>query len=254
MVDVGDETGTTPDQFIAALNPNIVGVLFPAHLEEHGATLSLDLLSKLSHQAQIPVIVDAAYMNFPPELMRTYAERGADLTCFSAKYFYGPNAGGFVAGSQALVRAISGLDFTRYESGAYRTFGRAFKMGRFEIAATALALKEWFEMDHAARWARYARQAATLREQLAGTPGLTCTPMFFTMDERFHAEPINCLDIAVSRSAGLSARELDACLVGGTPSIRAFLHDNALAVVMETVPEGQESLIGTRVLDALKSA
>jgi len=251
MVDVGDDRGTTADQLAAALQADVVAVLFPAHLEGQGTTLGLETVAMLAHSAGVAVVVDAAYMNFPPELMGTYARRGADLTCFSAKYFYGPNAGGFVSGRRDLVQSIAGLDFTRYESGQYRTFGRAFKMGRFEIAATALALQEWFETDHTVRWAQYARQVDALCAQLAGTRGLTCTPMCFTMDERFEPEPINCLAIALSSAAGLTARQLDARLTASTPSIRAVLHGDSLAVVMETVPEGQECLIGNRVLEAL---
>ena len=41
-----------------------------------------------------------------------------DVACFSAKYFWGPNGGGFVAGRAAVVADVAALDFTGYESGA----------------------------------------------------------------------------------------------------------------------------------------
>ena len=42
--------------------------------------------------------------------------RAGDVACFSAKYFCGPNAGGFVAGAAGPVADVAALDFTGYES------------------------------------------------------------------------------------------------------------------------------------------
>ena len=63
------------------------------------------------------MVVDAAYLSYPlSELARWAAQ--ADLACFSAKYFRGPNGGGFVAGRRRRSSALAALDFTGYESGA----------------------------------------------------------------------------------------------------------------------------------------
>ena len=42
-------------------------------------------------------------MSYPTDLIASYGEQGADLTMFSAKYFWGPNAGGFVYGTRELI-------------------------------------------------------------------------------------------------------------------------------------------------------
>jgi D-glucosaminate-6-phosphate ammonia-lyase len=54
------------------------------------------------------------------------------LTCVSAKYFGGPNAGGFVSGKADYVQAVRGMEGTNDESGPYKSLGRAFQMGRYE--------------------------------------------------------------------------------------------------------------------------
>ncbi len=114
----------------------------------------------------VPVLVDAAYLNDPPSIMSTFIPRGADLVCFSAKYFWGPNSSGFICGRRDLIDAVAGIDFTRYESGKYLTFGRPWKMDRQIIVATVLALKEWLEMDHKARWESYREKVAAMRRVL----------------------------------------------------------------------------------------
>ena len=189
-------------------------------------------------------------MNYPVEIMGSFTAQGADLVCFSAKYFGGPNAAGFVAGRQDLIAAVAALDFTRHESGPYRRFGRAFKMDRQTVVATVVALEEWLTMDHAARWAGYRRQVDALRAGLAALPDATLSPMCFTMDERLIPEPINCLVVELSPRAERSAAQLAAMLAAGNPSIRCIVEGSALAIVVETVREGEEKLIVERILQA----
>ena len=74
-------------------------------------------------------------MSYPTDLIASYGEQGADLTMFSAKYFWGPNAGGFVYGTRELIDMVAQIDFTRFESGKHLIFGRAFKMDRAPSSA-----------------------------------------------------------------------------------------------------------------------
>ena len=65
-----------------------------------------------------------------------------------------------MAGRAGLVADIAALDFVGYESGRWRTFGRAFKLDRATVAATVAALEEWVGLDHDARLAGYADAGA----------------------------------------------------------------------------------------------
>ncbi|HVB14087.1 MAG TPA: hypothetical protein VNH38_04945 [Candidatus Dormibacteraeota bacterium] len=72
--------------------------------------------------------------------------------------------------------------------GTHLNFGRAFKLDRTSVVATALALQEWMEMDHEQRWLGYRRQAEEFRLAAAGeAPAmLGC----FTFNEHVVPEPL----------------------------------------------------------------
>jgi L-seryl-tRNA(Ser) seleniumtransferase len=174
----------------------------------------------------VPVVVDAAYLSYPlDELSRWCA--GADFACFSAKYFWGPNGGGFVAGARERIAELVALDFTGYESGDWRTFGRAFKLDRATIVATAAALEEWVATDHEARWERYGAVARELQAAIGGSL------MQFTLDERLIEDPL--ANAVVVRGAGPLADELAA----GDPSVRAMAYGEDLVFCTETLAPGE---------------
>jgi L-seryl-tRNA(Ser) seleniumtransferase len=183
--------------------------------------------------------------------MRSFIEKGADLVCFSAKYFGGPNSGGFICGCQDLIDAVAGIDFTDYEAGKYRTFGRPFKLDRHVIVGVVVALKEWLEMDHSARWEGYARKVHYLCKELQAIPDITAQPKYFTMDERLIEEPVNCLAIHPESRSGWSAQKISDALIDGEPSIATPVVGDILVVAMDTLLEGEEFLIAKRLKDLL---
>ena len=203
---------------LAALEP--VAILHPAHLDHLGVPLAR------VRELGVPVVVDAAYLSYPlSELERWCA--GADFACFSAKYFWGPNGGGFVAGARERIAELAALDFTGYESGEWRTFGRAFKLDRATIVATVASLEEWLATDHDARWERYGAVARELQAAIGGSL------MQFTLDERLVDDPrVNAL---VVPGAGRLAQELSL----GDPSVRAMAFGEDLVFCTETLAPGE---------------
>jgi L-seryl-tRNA(Ser) seleniumtransferase len=251
LVEVGSPEETRVEEIERAIGPNTAALFVPAHLDGLHGTVPLEEVAAIGRARGIPTFVDAAYMNYPTDLMSSFTARGADLACFSAKYFGGPNAGGFLCGRRDLIDAVAAIDFVRHESGPYRRFGRAFKMDRHAVVATVLALEEWLTMDHEARWQGYRRQVENLRGHLAEFPNLTLTPMCFTMDERLVPEPVNCLVIDFAPESGISAERVSQTLARGNPSIRCVVEGTALVVVMETVREGDEVVVGERLAQAI---
>jgi D-glucosaminate-6-phosphate ammonia-lyase len=251
LIEVGSESGTRREEIERAIGPNTVALFLPAHLDGHNGTVPLAELAAIGDRHGVPTFVDAAYMNYPVEIMSSFNAQGADLVCFSAKYFGGPNGGGLICGRADLVAAVAAIDFTRHESGPYRRFGRAFKMDRQVVVATVLALQEWFAMDHEARWQGYRRQVEILCNELAGIPDVTLTPMCFTMDEQLVPDPVNCLVVDFSPTATRSAEAVSHALASGNPSIRCIVEGNALVIVVETVRDGEEIVIAERVRQAI---
>jgi seryl-tRNA(Sec) selenium transferase len=199
------------------------------------------------------VLVDAAYLNYPPEVMRSFNTAGADLVCFSAKYYWGPNSGGFICGRKDLIDAVAGVDFTRYESGKYLSFGRPFKLDRHTIVATLVALEEWLEMDHSARWRSYLEKVEVIHRAVRDIPGIRSAPRYFTMDERLESDPINCLAIEFDPASGHTAQLLSDQLAAGDPSIATVVLGETLVIAVDTVLDGQERTIAERLRKALRA-
>jgi len=247
------EVKGTPEDFRRALDDRAACVFHPAHLDGSADTIPLPEVSALAREAGVPVVVDAAFMVYPTELIGSYSDAGADLVCVSAKYFAGPNVGGFVYGRRDLVGAVGAIDFTGFEFGPHLIFGRAFKLDRTSVAATVLALAEWLELDHDARWTGYARSVETLAELLRGVPGVTATAGGFTLDERVVDEPVNAVVVRGPGGSELDADRLAEELAIGRPSIRCVAMDGALVFCLETVLEGELEQIAARVREVLST-
>jgi D-glucosaminate-6-phosphate ammonia-lyase len=239
------------DDLGAAVEDGVAAVYFPAHLDGVAGTLPLDGVCELAHARGVPVLVDAAYLVEPPERMKTLVATGADLICFSAKYFGGPNAGGFICGRGELVDAVAAVDFIRFEAGEQHRWGRPFKLDRQMIVAVYVALRDWIATGADARLAEYERKVELLRARLSQLPGLELVPMCFTMEETLAPEPINCLRIGIGPENGTTAGKADAALRAGDPSVLAHVIGDALVVVVDSVPDEDEPLLAERLAAVL---
>lgn len=249
----GDERGTTPRQLEAALDPDAVAMfLFVGHLDGRGGTVPFAEAAAIARGKGIPTFVDAAFLNYPPASMRRFTDAGADLVCYSAKYWYGPNSGGFVAGRRDLVTTIGQVDFTRFESGTVLRFGRPFKLDRFAVVGTVAALEEWFTTDHEARWRSYASAVDIIAPALSGVPGVSGRPHFFTMEETVEDAPVNCLEVRVDQAlAGFSAADLHRALADGNPRILVhLLRGDTLIIAVDAMAPGAEYLVAARLREA----
>jgi D-glucosaminate-6-phosphate ammonia-lyase len=253
IVEAGDSTGTSLEQLEAAIGPNTAMIAHPAHLDGVAGSVPLRDVTALAKRRGVPTFVDAAYLNYPVDLLGSFTAAGADLACFSAKYFGGPNAGGFICGRRDLIEAVAGVDFTRFEAGQWRIFGRPFKLDRQVVVGVAEALDEWMTMDHVARFAEYARLVEILRAGVSGIPGIVARPMFFSMQETLSPTPVNCLHVAVTPQSGTSAPAVEQALKNLDPSILVNGYDDALVVDVEVMNEEEARSVGVALRAALRA-
>jgi D-glucosaminate-6-phosphate ammonia-lyase len=254
LVEAGPEDHYDLAAVAGALSEHTACVFVPAHLlDGFTGVAQLQTLIERVRPLGVPVIVDAAYLSYPIELMRAFAAAGADLTCFSAKYFFGPNTGGFVSGKRDLIEIVTGLDFTRFESGEFRTFGRPFKMSRYDVAATALALDEWCVLDHQERWQRYADHVARIAGALPQRAGIHVQPKLFTLSEELvEAREVNCLAVRFDAGSGLSAQSVAQQLEAGDPIIATIVHGETLVLAVDTLLKGQPEIVAQRLRRAIQ--
>ena len=104
LVPVGPQDRYDRKALLDGITPATACILVPAHLlDGFSGVAQLAALVAEADSRGVPVVVDAAYMSYPVDLISRYARCGAALTCFSAKYFGGPNPGGFVSINNQLV-------------------------------------------------------------------------------------------------------------------------------------------------------
>ena len=254
VVQIGTENGLDPAAIAPAVTAKTACVMLPQHLTDWYTCPPTNLanICEAAHAVGLPVVVDAAYLNYPLDLFRCFTAAGADLVCFSAKYFYGPNAGGFVIGREDLMRSVAGLDFTGFESGVYRSFGRPFKMGRYEVVAVLLALENWLSEDHSLRWQSYAERVRVIQAAIPPVDGMSTQAAFFTMDERLESDPVNCLTLDFSRDCKLSADMIAERLSEGVPHIASIPMGDQLVLVVDSMTTEHAHTIAARLPQTLR--
>jgi L-seryl-tRNA(Ser) seleniumtransferase len=244
LIEVGDASGTSPEQIEAAVGERTVAILYRAPDGEPGV-VSLERVIQIGKQCQIPVIVDAAGQVYPVERMKQYTSMGADLVGYGAKYFGAPNSTGVLCGRADLVQAAALNGFIGFEAGPHRTFGRPMKLDRQEIVAVVVALREWMTMDHQARFEGYARRVRRLQDRLGDMPHITLVP---------EGDPVTGLRIVLDEQAlGKTAAQVAGVLQDGDPSIWLRTHEGAIVVSVVTIADGDVQVIAGRLVDCLST-
>ena len=113
---------------------------------------------------------------------------------------------------------------------------------------TTLAVEEWFETDHEARWRSYAEMVDRLAEAVAGVPGVRTERRFFTMVETLEDEPVNCLVLHSAHAA-----EVERALWEGNPRIAVHRWDETLIVAVDTLLPEQCDYVAAQLRAALDS-
>jgi L-seryl-tRNA(Ser) seleniumtransferase len=186
----------------------------------------------------VPVIVDAAGQVLPVEKMRRYPSMGADMVCFGAKYFDGPNSAGVLCGRGDLVESAKLQTFICFESRGIRTLGRGMKLDRQEIIATVVALQRWMTMDHEARLKgqheRMKRLAAELNRILGIRTELAGERLGITTSVHVKLNP---------EVFGMPPREAVKALKNMDPEVWVGLKDETIVINADTLVEGDEDII-----------
>lgn len=248
MIEVGDDSQTTPNQLTQAIGPSTGGIVYAAHQEGDAGILPLSEVVSIAKDAGIAVIVDAAYQVYPLERITELVNIGADLVCFSAKYMGGPNSAGFLCGNSEAVKAAALNGFMAFETEKNRNMGRGYKIDRQEIVATVAVLKEWLEMDHDARLADQDRRFQVVAESLAGLPHIEIEQGWY--DRYCSMEMKLTLD---EQALGRTAASVEEALREGDPRIWLWLEGSSLKLGVDTLLPSEERILARRLREELTS-
>jgi len=247
MVEVGDQRRTTIEQLEGAIGPRTAGILYPARSEGTEGVLSIPEVVHIAEKRGVAILIDAAAEVYPLERMTWLAGKsGADVVCFGAKYLGSANSTGFMCGRKDMVEAAALNGFIAFETHDNHAFGRGFKVDRQEIVATVVAVREWFAMDHKARFAVQERRIETIARALAGVPDVTT--------ERIWQRQGAWLQLRVSLGgsrSGKTAASVHDALKDGDPSIKVRLEGDQILLAVHNLKDGEDAIVAEALRRAL---
>lgn len=160
VVEIGIIDGSNTFELKDSIGEDTAATLF---VESHHTTqygnIPADDFIQISHEKNVPVIVDAAAeYNF-----NSYLDKGADLvTCSGHKFLQGLTSG-LLAGKKKLIRACRLHQFG---------IGRTMKVGKEGIVSLIAALKTWDKRDLEKEKEETKKKSEQIVKRLEGTEGL----------------------------------------------------------------------------------
>jgi D-glucosaminate-6-phosphate ammonia-lyase len=169
-----------------AIGPDTVGIFYEASMPE---PIPRSSLVARGRAAGIPVVADAAVSVPPARNLQAILADGTDLAVFTgSKAVRGPAGSGFVAGRNDLVRSVmlqhQDWDVAVELSNARDQWlwgtsppfvmgmGRAFKVGKEDIAGLVAALQAYHQRDHDADRREWSGRLSSIAAALSRLPGI----------------------------------------------------------------------------------
>jgi L-seryl-tRNA(Ser) seleniumtransferase len=239
IVDIGYGGSTLPYQLQAAINERTALVVYLMSSWASPGALSLEQTCEIAHEANVPVLVDAAAMLPPTTSLRRFIAEGADLVTFSGgKGLMGPQSSGILAGRADLIRAA------RMNGNPNHSIGRAAKAAKEDIVGLIVALENYMQRDHDADTALWRAQAQWMLQRLNDYPGVTAS---YLHDGREH--PVPRVELVFKPETGINAHELVLALEEHDP--RVFLFEptgpsatrNSILINTQTMQPGEEQIV-----------
>ncbi len=237
FVEVGEAEGTRPRHIEEAITERTAAIHF---LAPGGGkdTVPIEEVLRIAKDQNVPVIVDAAGQVLPAENLRKYVGLGADLVCYGAKYFDGPNSAGILCGRKTLVEAAQLQTFVGFETQAIRALGRGMKLDRQEVVGTVAALQRWMARDHTARLRAQYETIKYLVGELNHLPGVKAV----AARERMGI-PTSVHVTLNHEQLGLTAQEVREALRSSEPSVWVGLEGDTIFIAVETLLEGEAQIL-----------
>ena len=223
----------------------------------------------ITKKAGVPLLLDDAAGIPPIENLKSYAQLGIDLFCFSGgKGLRGPQCSGILLGRKDLIQAAL-AQCSPWEGAVCR----AMKVGKEEIVGVLTAVETWSKLDLAAlnkQWSRRVERIAKLVETVPGVttaikipeggnsyPTLTVTwdadAFKFTVsdcDRELRAgEPR--IEVLTSSNPSFVPAAYEGMQASRKPTER---RSDRLQIISMTMKDGEELIVGRRLRDILSAA
>ncbi len=245
VIEVGLPSSTRIEEIEYSINENTVALLYAfSELSNDLGMVSLEKFIQIGKDHKIPVIIDAAVANYPPEKLRAYSLMGANLVSVSgAKHIYGPPGTGFIFGDKDLIESC------RLQAGPEYGIGRPMKVGKEEIIGLVTALEIYMNRNHEAEQKIWESKVSFIQDSLKNLPHTVLKRIF--PDEV--GRPVPRIQIKIDeKKMGLSAFEIAKHLLQNNPPIYVtsfYLNKGIIVINPIGLQIGDEDLI----IDAFKA-
>jgi D-glucosaminate-6-phosphate ammonia-lyase len=208
------------------------------------SVLTLEEVTAIAHEHDVPVIVDAAPSLPPASKLQTLPATGADLCSFSGgKDLGGPQNTGFVVGRPDLVAACA-----LNSNPNHNTIGRAFKVNAEAIVGLVTALEEYLARDPEADTLRW---LANL-EEIAGRLDSSNGPSWSIEPTTRHGMPVPCLNVVLGGAP--AAERVSESLRKGDPQIWVGVERETVVINPQALHADDVDLVGERLQSAIQQS
>lgn len=245
MIEIGDSTGTSLDDLRGAISKRSAAIFWFQGVMTTEADIPLPDLIKISHEHDIPVIVDAAAQLPPVENLWRYTQMGAALAIFSGgKDLRGPQSSGLILGRKDLIEKI------RSQSNPNYGIGRSMKVGKEEMMGLLVALECYLNVDHEAREQHCEAIVKNWCGSINHVEGLKAERAF----PNEAGQPLPwCLVTIDSDQTQMSRDGLVQVLLDGDPAVAVSPHgENQFHLNPTTLESGEEHIVLERLLESFR--
>jgi L-seryl-tRNA(Ser) seleniumtransferase len=203
----------TASEARAAIGPKTAALAMVLSHNSLGHKISLEEMIAIAHQANLPLILDAAAELPPAENLRKFVAMGADLVAFSGgKNLRGPQCSGLLLGRKDLVEAAYA------NSAPHNRFARIAKVGKEEIVGLLTAVELYLNgRDLEAERKEHHAMLERVARRLEGLP--TVFTEYATNDDYSHSPRLTVQ--WDEKALGLSLARVMKELEEGDPAIIA---------------------------------
>jgi len=242
-----------------------------AYIDRPRNQLSLDTVTEVTDEYDVPVIVDAAAELPPRSNLTKYVNQGVAAVVFSGgKAVRGPQSTGIVAGDQWIIRSIALQHLPIDTPGEFwdppeeliamdplpngtpnHGIGRAMKVGKEEIAGLIRALELFLDEDEENLVESWANRANRLANRLSDIKGIDTT---VTGDEMSNHRSVPTVIARIEGGKRSSAGDLLLHLRNERPKIivgEQHVDDGKITLDPRCLRDDQLSVVVDRIRDNL---
>ena len=167
FVEVGDDTGCTPEQVEAAINDKTAAIIDLESGPRKSNDVPLTALVEIAHRHGLPVLCDGASKLPPRANLTRFLDEGADLVSFSGgKGVRGPQSTGILLGVPEWI------EYARLCNAPNATVARGLKVSKEEIAGIVAAVRTFVAVDEEAESAAYTLEMQEIVDAVGDVPGV----------------------------------------------------------------------------------